>query len=210
MDLIWDMSLLANQSIPTFCAPFFSFLAPSFCFTAMTMSASDLKSASDRASKKARKLALKAEASSMGITYDELKERKKRKKREAEQLQNDEHQTDMKRMRTWSKDFDDDPTIQKQRIATRSMDETYVKPIEEMDISPQEWRSMHDITVRGHGANASATSFPAPYLKFSDAPFCEAIQKSFQQAGFDKPTHIQSQVYGRKCSVSLACPLSPL
>jgi superfamily II DNA/RNA helicase len=75
------------------------------------------------------------------------------------------------------------------------MDETYVKPIEEMDISPQEWRSMHDITVRGHGANASATSFPAPYLKFSNAPFCEAIQKSFKQAGFDKPTHIQSQVW---------------
>ena len=154
------------------------------------MSASDVKSASDKAAKKARKIALKAEASSMGITYDELKERKKRKKREAEQLETVEHQTDMKRMRTWSKDFDVDPTIQKR--TTRSMDETLVKqPIE--IVEPQEWRNMHDITVRGHGANASAT-FPAPYLKFSDAPFCGAIQKSLQQAGFDKPTHIQSQV----------------
>lgn len=173
----------------------------------MTMSASDAKSASDKAAKKARKVALKAEASSMGITYDELKERKKRKKREADQLQNVEHQTDMKRMRTWSKDFDD-PTVEKR--TTRSMDETLAKPVE-TDISPQEWRSMHDIKVQGHGANASAT-FPAPYLKFSDAPFCGAIQKSFQQAGFDKPTHIQSQVC-RKCGVCLSlwitCSHSP-
>jgi hypothetical protein len=168
-----------------------------------TMSASDNnnnnKSNAEKAAKKARKVALKAEAESMGITYDELKERKKRnKKREAEQLENVEHQTDMKRMRTWSKDFDD-PTTKKRNI-TRSMDETLLaneKETPEISLSAEEWRCLHDIKVQGHGTASGQKEkkkFPDPFLKFSDAPFCAAIQKSFSQAGFDKPTHIQSQV----------------
>jgi hypothetical protein len=159
------------------------------------MSASDDKSKASSSKdndKKARKVALKAEAASMGITYDELKERKKKKKREAEQLENVEHQTDMKRMRTWSKDFDD-PTTKKRNI-TRSMDEKLLAKdeITTPEISTEEWRSMHDIKVQGHGGTNQI--FPDPFLKFTDAPFCAAIQKSFSRAGFDKPTHIQSQV----------------
>lgn len=162
------------------------------------------------AAKKARKVALKAEAATMGITYDELKERKReckknnknKQKREAEQLENVEHQADMKRMRTWSKDFDD-PTTKKRNI-TRSMDETLLAtPDEQIEMSAEEWRSLHDIRVQGHGDTSrqqqQQMKFPDPYLKFTDAPFCAAIQKSFAQAGFDKPTHIQSQV----CTVLL-------
>lgn len=158
-----------------------------------TATASDKKSNAEKAAKKARKKeALKGQAASMGISYDELKEQKKRKKREAEQLENVEHQTDMKRMRTWSKDFDD-PTIKKQNI-TRSMDTTLAREeTTSPDMSAEEWRNMHDIKVQGHG-RTDDKKFPDPFLNFADTPFCAAIQKSFSQAGFDKPTHIQSQV----------------
>lgn len=164
------------------------------------MAATVAKSDNDnKAAKKARKAALKAEADKLGISYDELKKQKKQsKKREAAQLTPDPiHQTEMKRMRTWSKDFDDedDPTLSKKR-RTRSMDAKDDATEEETTaptLSPEEWRREHGIKVQGHGANRNTTG-EDPFLKFTDAPFGPAIQRMFQQVGFDAPTHIQSQV----------------
>jgi hypothetical protein len=150
------------------------------------------KSTEEKAAKKARKAALKEEADKLGISYEELKKQKKSKKREAEQLQDPTHQTEMKRMRTWSKDFDedDDPSSAKKR-RTRSMDE---KEKSGKSLSPEAWRNEHSIQIQGHGSNRSAVEFADPFLKFTDTPYCAAIQKMFQQAGYDAPTHIQSQV----------------
>ena len=148
----------------------------------------------EKAAKKARKAALKKEADTLGISYDALKKQKKerKKKREADQLQNGEHQTELKRMRTWSKDYDeDDPSVKKRR--TRSMDKAQ-EDKEQASISPEAWRREHGIKVQGHGAHEQAVDFADPFLKFTDTPYCPAIIKSFQQAGFDAPTHIQSQV----------------
>ena len=154
-------------------------------------------STDEKAAKKARKAALKKEADTLGISYDDLKkqkkERKTSKKREATQLQDDgEHQTELKRMRTWSKDYDEeDPSAKKRR--TRSMDKAE-EDKEQASLSPEAWRGEHGIKVQGHGAHVNAVDFADPFLKFTDTPYCPAILKSFQQAGFDAPTHIQSQV----------------
>jgi hypothetical protein len=156
--------------------------------------AGDEQSKSDeKAAKKARKDALKKEADALGISYEELKKLKKerKKKREADQLQDGEHESELKRMRTWSKDYDEDPSVKKRR--TRSMDKAEEEK-EQESISPEAWRREHGIKVQGHGAHQSAVDFADPFLKFTDTPYCPAIIKAFQQAGFDAPTHIQSQV----------------
>lgn len=157
-----------------------------FKTAATTMSVSS----DDKAAKKARKQAMKVEAESMGITYKELKSRQK--KREATLLHNDdkEHETELKRMRTWSKDFPNEPQEKKRR--TRSMDAA--SPEKDDPVSPEEWMREHAITVQGHGIHAREKVFATPFLKFTDAPYNQAIQRALQQAGFSKPTHIQSQV----------------
>ena len=170
-----------------------------------------------------RKAELKAEAEALGITYKELKARKKqdkekkKRKREAEQLQADAelveggegHRDEMKRMRAYSKDFDevvgasnDGPDEKRRR--TRSMDlAEHGKKKEGIDEKKEEketpkttaeWRKSHNITIRGHGVNASKKEFPDPFLQFADAPFGDSIQRSLKAAGFAAPTAIQSQV----------------
>lgn len=141
----------------------------------------------------------------MGISYKELKEQKKaakekkKRSREADKLVGDEHKEDMKRMRSWSHDEKDPDQSQKKR-RTRSMDAKEEKEnvvAAKSSMSPEEWRKDQHITVKGHGkyAGKTATDFPEPFLKFSDAPFNASIMKSFEQAGFSAPTSIQSQAW---------------
>lgn len=155
-------------------------------------------------SKQARKEKLKAEAEKLGISYKELKEQKKaakekKRSREVNTLDTTEHKQDMKRMRGWSQD-EKDPTENDKRRRTRSMDakeeEQALSSINETP-SPQEWRKEQNITLRGHGKYSSlnADSIPKPFLKFTDAPFNQTVQRLFSQAGFEKPTAIQSQAW---------------
>ena len=160
----------------------------------------------DEAKKTERKEKLKAEAEKLGISYKELKAQKKASKekkrtREVDTLTNDSDQERMKRMRSWSKD-DKDLTGagmnggEEKKRRTRSMD---AKENEKDEVvqTAAEWRKEQSITVKGHGKyhGLGAESMPAPFLKFSDAPFNQTVQRSFQQAGFDKPTAIQSQAW---------------
>jgi len=155
-------------------------------------------------SKQARKEKLKAEAEKLGISYKELKEQKKaakekKRSREVNTLDTTEHKQDMKRMRGWSQD-EKDPTENDKRRRTRSMDakeeEQALSSINETP-SPQEWRQEQNITLRGHGkySGLNADSIPKPFLKFTDAPFNQTVQRLFSQAGFEKPTAIQSQAW---------------
>lgn len=156
--------------------------------------------------KQARKDKLKAEAEKLGISYKELKAQKKAAKEEskkrkssiteADKLENSEHKQDMKRMRSWSKD-EKDPTSQgdEKRRRTRSMDAK-----ESESASPQsaeEWRKEQTITIKGHGKyrTTDVSSLPQPFFKFTDAPFNQTVQRLFTQAGFEKPTAIQSQAW---------------
>lgn len=189
-----------------------------------------------------RKIELKAEAKRLGVTYKELKEKKKRdkankkdrekkkRKREAERLKADAeenveggevHRSEMKRMRAYSKDLDDEPAEAElpaeKRRRTRSTDladhglakdakeggaaaKRRMKTVEEEEKadekpkSAEEWRAYHNITIRGHGKHSTKKSFADPYLQFADAPFSDSIQRSLKAAGFSAPTPIQSQV----------------
>lgn len=157
----------------------------------------------DRDSKKA---AMKKEAEELGISYDELKKQRKkgggnggsRKRESAEALDSREHQTEVKRLRAYSNELNDDNDAESsKRRRTRSMDvaeenETYVK--EEKKLSPDEWRKEHTLTLRGHGSNVRA-EFPNPYIEFKDAPFSERIQTLLTRAGFARPTVIQAQAW---------------
>mmetsp|Transcript_11400 Transcript_11400/g.32276 ORF Transcript_11400/g.32276 Transcript_11400/m.32276 type:complete len:636 (-) Transcript_11400:2276-4183(-) len=149
------------------------------------------------------------------------KSSQKKRKREAERLQDEAeelveggegHRDEMKRMRAYSKDLDevaaasgggskDGPDDKRRR--TRSMDlaehgkkkgEAEEKKEEkEAPKTTAEWKKLHSITIRGHGANASTKEFPDPFLQFADAPFGDSIQRSLKAAGFAAPTAIQSQ-----------------
>ena len=172
----------------------------------------------EKAKKAAKKAKLKAEAQSLGITYEELKAQKKdkkanKRKREAEKLKADNAEFDggagrvqeQKRMRTWSGEFDGDKTSSgsntesspaKKRLRTRSMDkaEENAQIIKtEKSQSTSEWLKTHSITIKGHGTNSNA-KFTDPYIEFDDAPFNPVIQKTLKSAGFERPTLIQSQV----------------
>ena len=183
-----------------------------------------------------RKIELKAEALALGITYKELKAKKKldksnqksqKRKREAERLKADAeggegHRDEMKRMRAYSKDFDEDAATSKdgsdeKRRRTRSMDlaehgdkkgkAEEKKEEKEAPKTTAEWRKLHSIAIRGHGTNASKKEFPDPFLQFADAPFGDSIQRSLKAAGFAAPTAIQSQVcFGcnRICVLAIA------
>ena len=164
----------------------------------------------DGMDKKERKAALKKEAERQGISYDEMKKKykenssgnsKRKKTGEAESLKSDEQKIDMKRMRAYSKDLDqekkvDEPSSKRRR--TRSMDEAEearAKTKAEKSLTPEEWRKEHTITLRGHGQNSSVKTFAAPYIEFSDAPFSDRIQRILLGAGFARPTSIQAQAW---------------
>jgi hypothetical protein len=160
----------------------------------MTMSASDdHDDDNNKAVKKARKAALKAEADKLGISYEEHKKSlKKSVKREASSLETREHKEEMKRMRTWSKDLGTEEETSAKRRRTRSMDANEEKKVE-LEQSSDDWRAEHSITVRGHGA-AQGKDVTPPFRQFNDAPFGDAIQRAIKTAGYATPTHIQSQV----------------
>mmetsp|Transcript_645 Transcript_645/g.1533 ORF Transcript_645/g.1533 Transcript_645/m.1533 type:complete len:606 (-) Transcript_645:130-1947(-) len=157
--------------------------------------------------KKERKAALKKEAEKQGISYEEMKKKykedtnAKRKKTEAEKLDSEEHQNDIKRMRSYSKDFgdekkDDEPNAKRRR--TRSMDEAEEKKAKaeaEKNLTPDEWRKEQTITLRGHGKYTTEKTFAAPYIEFSDAPFSDRIQRTIKAAGFERPSSIQAQAW---------------
>jgi hypothetical protein len=169
------------------------------------------KMTSEEDKKRERKEKLRLEAEKLGMSYKDLKEQKKAEKerkkriREADALVNPEHKDDMKRMRNWSHD-DKDPEAEQQgretkRRRTRSMDAKEEEKNKagvdtSSSLTPEEWRKEHNITVRGHGKyhGEGASAFPAPFLKFTDAPFNSTVLRSFEQAGFTAPTPIQSQV----------------
>lgn len=156
--------------------------------------------------KKEKKEAMKKEAENLGISYDELKKRKKNKKREAESLDTAEHQSEIKRMRSYSKDLDNDkegkdattPSEQAaKRRRTRSMDaadEVEALTKEEKKLTPEEWRKEHQLTLRGHGAS-SGMKYPDPYIQFTDGPFAPNILSGFSRAGFTRPSVIQAQAW---------------
>lgn len=166
--------------------------------------------------KDAKKAALKEEAKKLGISYDELKKRNKKKRREAEALESAEHATESKRMRSWSKGDDDDDMKgtssgkgsakkdskdsderETKRRRTRSMDaaeERKVLQENAAETNPEEWRKEHQIIIQGHGTNAN-NDIPDPFFLFDQAPFCDSIQRAFKQAGYEKPTAIQSQAW---------------
>lgn len=141
---------------------------------------------------------MKKEAESLGISYDELKQRKKNRKREAETLETDEHKGEIKRMRTYSKDLEDEDEEQAaKRRRTRSMDaseENEVMAKDEKRLSPDEWRKEHQLTLRGHGDNRSM-QFLNPFIEFSDSPFSPRILTGLSKAGFARPSPIQAQAW---------------
>jgi len=155
----------------------------------------------DAMDKKERKSALKKEAEKQGLSYDEMKKKykesngKRKKTTEAEKLESDEHKNDIKRMRSYSKDLDEKNS---KRRRTRSMDEAEENRAETKaakSLTTEEWRKEQTITLRGHGQSSSTTSFAAPYIEFSDAPFSPRIQKVLTDAGFARPTSIQAQAW---------------
>jgi len=158
----------------------------------------DSSSKSDRRDrKKDKKERKKDRRDSKDETHEERKIRKK--KREAEVLVSEEHLEDVKRMRTWSKDRGVEGTEESpaKRRRTRSMDVAEEKEVTRPDdLTPDEWRKEHNITVRGHGGAARTESeLPEPFMRFSDAPYHDRIQQGFERAGFDAPTPIQAQAW---------------
>uniref|UniRef100_A0A7S2YLW6 RNA helicase n=1 Tax=Entomoneis paludosa TaxID=265537 RepID=A0A7S2YLW6_9STRA len=145
--------------------------------------------------------------------HKEKKEKKSRSKREV--LEDDpDHERETKRLRTYSKDLTDGDDGAKSkdhdakngdnkngegpRRRTRSMDkaeEVEVKRNSSDDLTPEQWRAEHHITIQGHGAERSTKEYPAPFKLFKEAPFNSRVQEAFAKAGFEKPTAIQSQAW---------------
>ena len=176
----------------------------------------------DEMDKKARKAALKEEAGKLGISYDEMKKRykaasssgsKRKKHTEADKLESDEHKKEIKRMRSYSKDFDDTSSggtatngntnrdnneRKSKRPRTRSFDKSEEsKAIIQADknLTTDEWRKEHTLTLKGHGKNSGEKSFASPYIEFTDSPFSAKILKTLTNAGFDRPMPIQAQAW---------------
>ncbi|CAB9531465.1 RNA helicase DBP2 [Seminavis robusta] len=164
--------------------------------------------------KKERKARLKEEAKELGISYDEMKRRHKSRKREAEALESSEHKVEAQRMRSWSKGDENDgdasnnpsnststtPTEEPsaKRRRTRSMDAAEEKAAlaeQAKSTNPDEWRKEHSITVQGHGSHRGTTEIATPFFTFDQTPFHANIQRSFQQAGFERPSAIQAQAW---------------
>jgi len=149
--------------------------------------------------KKAKKAKMKTEAENLGISYEELKKRKRSKAREAEALESDEHKGEIKRLRAYSKELDNDDNAEQvaKRRRTRSMDaaeENEAITKDEKRLSPEEWRKEHQLTLRSHGDNRTM-QFPGPYIEFSDAQFSPKILTGFTRAGFARPSPIQAQAW---------------
>jgi len=111
--------------------------------------------------------------------------------------------TEKKRMRSWSKDLNDpteDGDNGMKRRRTRSMDakeNEIAQSTPSNFTSPQEWRKERGITIQGHGKyrDQSESAFDDPFLTFKDVPFVDAVHRTFQNLGYEKPTEIQSQAW---------------
>lgn len=127
------------------------------------------------------------------------------RRKEKDELEDSEHRREAKRLRTYSDA--DAATEEAARRRTRLMDKTEADHADD-NLSPQEWRKEHSITIRGHGSERSTTEFAAPFFHFSDAPFEQKLQFALTRAGFSKPTPIQSQAWPialqRKDLISIA------
>ena len=138
---------------------------------------------------------MRKEAERRGISYEQLKDERrsnrKHHRNEADTLDTPEHQTQVKRLKTYSGEEDDT----RGRLRTRSMDAAEEKQVLEGNLSPTEWRQKENITIRGHGSNSSNYQPPDPFFNFNDTPFNARIQQGFERAGFSKPTAIQSQAW---------------
>jgi hypothetical protein len=105
-------------------------------------------------------------------------------RREADKLDTSEHGREVKRMRTYSTDEPDavgldsnnDDSEKAKKRRTRS------------DLTVQEWRQQHQITVSDDAA-------PDPFREFAQTPFGNIIQTALTRAGFAKPTAIQAQAW---------------
>jgi ATP-dependent RNA helicase DDX5/DBP2 len=153
------------------------------------------------------------EATKRGIPYKQVKaERKKRQELDSSTNSDSDHGREVKRLRTYSKDL---PTVTatttissgkttttttqapEARRRTRSFDkceERLLVAEVEKELSADEWRASHNITVRGHGTSAGK-DIPEPYRQFNDAPFNSNILQSLVRVGFQSPTPIQSQAW---------------
>ena len=164
----------------------------------------------DKTKKKLRKDALKAEAEKKGMSYKDLKEQKKdskqkKRNKEADPVDDADHEKEQKRMRSWSHDYENGNSGSKdqeneletsKRRRTRSMDshENHTDG-GKMSVSSEEWRLENNISIQGHGKRRGDMVFPEPFMKFSDAPFVDAVMKTFDRAGYTSPTPIQSQAW---------------
>lgn len=103
--------------------------------------------------------------------------------------------SDVKSRKREDDDNEDDADTSTKRRRTRSMDaaeeKALLKTVEVL--SPDQWRVENSITVRK--INDRSYAPPAPYQRFSDAPFSTGIQMALKNAGFDKPTPIQAQAW---------------
>lgn len=144
--------------------------------------------------KAAKKAAMKKEAGALGITYEELKKRQKRKRREADTLDSEEHIGEMKRLRTYSKDFDANDAKKRRTRSLDAAEEEEATTKAEKTLTPEEWRKEHTLSVVGHGANRDL-KIPNPYIEFKDSPFSNRIQTSLSRAGFTRPSVIQAQAW---------------
>ncbi len=144
--------------------------------------------------KTAAKAQLMKEAEKLGISY---KEHKKNKKREAEALETVEHKDEIQRLQAYTKDYGHGDDDAGRRRRTRSMDtaeENEAITKDEKQLSPEEWRKEHQLTLRGHGENRDM-KFPNPYIEFKDGAFSSRILTSFTRAGFARPSAIQAQAW---------------
>eukprot|EP00566_Odontella_aurita_P035991 CAMPEP_0113549756 /NCGR_PEP_ID=MMETSP0015_2-20120614/13611_1 /TAXON_ID=2838 /ORGANISM="Odontella" /LENGTH=577 /DNA_ID=CAMNT_0000450503 /DNA_START=118 /DNA_END=1847 /DNA_ORIENTATION=+ /assembly_acc=CAM_ASM_000160 len=201
---------------------------------------------SEKSPKAEKKALLKAEAEKLGLSYEELKQQKKdakaakkaakesksKRKREAEKLSEEAeeviggngHKDEVKRMRSWSKDFDakghhgpdgtgagaatiaaavggvsaseDEPETKRRR--TRSMDikeELVNAASKKPGQTLDQWRNEHSITLKSHTPNVRVQDLPEPFYGFDDAPYAKSIMKVIDGMGFAAPTAVQSQAW---------------
>jgi len=132
----------------------------------------------------------KAEAEKRGLTYKQV--RHERRKRETDDLEDSEHGREVKRLRAYSHDLNDDEA--KRRTRSLDLQEEKKAAVQaETALSIEDWRKEHSITIRGHGTDRATRDFPDPYRTFEETPFNDRILQGFTRAGFTAPTPIQGQ-----------------
>lgn len=167
---------------------------PKTCHDLPAMKGPDAKRDEKKKSKKRDKESDDPSSSSSPSSH------KSKKRRELDGLEKDakEHVEEVKRLRTYSKDFAANESIT-QRRRTRSLDaaeERQVSSDPATSLTAEEWRNEHNITIRAASGQATQTAEAvAPYRQFSDTPFNDRIQQGFQRAGFSAPTPIQAQAW---------------